>query len=384
MSTSKQARNFDDTLVGGAADGDPAAPLLKRRQQRLEMFWLVVASYCVDFLLMLALVAVDALSLNIPLAYGATALAVNVVFYFVLGSGWTERFRDHYIALPYMLAHSSVNLGFVMYAPEIGVLLIMVQFIIFASSALRMNLARMLTGASMTALIAGALIVELGNQFTLPTATLAQRLVCGLWFALCLMRISLLGMFSAKLRDTIAKRNKQLAETFAKLDELATRDELTGVLNRRAIMQLLEEERQRLLRTGNAFAVALLDVDHFKHINDGFGHLVGDDVLRVFARNIGGNMRTTDRLGRYGGEEFLVLFTATTHRDLALQAAERIRGGITEADWSKLTGGKPVTVSVGVAVCQRDESAEQLLARADAALYRAKHEGRNCVRLGED
>ncbi len=360
------------------------AHLRKRRRQRLDAFWLIVASYGIDALLMLALVWAGALSLSIPLGYAGVAIAVNAFFYVVLSSGWTERFRDHYIALPYMMAHSAVNLGFIVIAPEIGGLMIMVQFIIFSTSALRMNLNRMLTGAALTALLAGAMIVALGSKFSLPTETVPQRLISGLWFSLCLMRISLVGLFSSQLRDLLARRNKQLAETFAKLDELATHDELTGVLNRRAIMQLLEDERQRQARTGKTFAIALLDIDHFKQINDHFGHLTGDDVLRRFAQAVADSMRTTDRLGRYGGEEFLVLFTATTGEDLAIRASERIRGAVTEQDWNRLTPGRPVTVSAGVAVCAPEETAEQLLARADAALYRAKHEGRNCVRIGND
>jgi len=347
------------------------------------MFWMVVLSYAIDFALMLALWATGALALDIPLAYGGVAILINTFFYVILGNGWTERLRDHYIAMPYLLAHSAVNLLFVFLAPEIGVLMLMVMFIIFASSSLRMNLNRMLTSTGIITVIAAALIVWLGNRFTMPIETVPQRLLCGLWFALCLTRISLLGLFSSRLRETLAVRNKQLAETFAKLDELATHDELTGLYNRRAIMELLEEERQRLLRTGNSFAVALLDVDHFKHINDQFGHLVGDEVLRTFARKAGSSLRTTDRLGRYGGEEFLVLFTATTNQEVALCATERIRNAIGQNNWNPLTSDKPVTVSAGVAVCQRDETAEQLLARADTALYRAKGEGRNCVRVGE-
>ena len=93
-------------------------------------------------------------------------------------------------------------------------------------------------------------------------------------------------------------------------------------------------------------------------------------------------MRNTDRLGRFGGEEFLVLFTTTADRAVVIHAMDRIRQEVAAYAWNSLTPGNPVTVSAGVAICQNEEAVEQLLSRADVALYQAKHDGRNCVRFG--
>jgi diguanylate cyclase len=147
-------------------------------------------------------------------------------------------------------------------------------------------------------------------------------------------------------------------------------------------MQLIEEERQRMERTGQPFGIALFDVDHFKRINDGHGHVVGDEVLRRFAVSAATEMRHTDRLGRYGGEEFLMLLTGTPDDEGALVATERVRLGIERQPWSEIAQGLALTVSAGVGVCRRGESIEQLLMRADAALYAAKHAGRNRVCAG--
>ncbi|MGZ5187438.1 MAG: GGDEF domain-containing protein, partial [Caldimonas sp.] len=162
----------------------------------------------------------------------------------------------------------------------------------------------------------------------------------------------------------------------------ASRDELTGVMNRRAIMGLMSDERERMSRTGASFAVALFDIDFFKRVNDEHGHLIGDEVLRRFCVAAAQAIRTTDRLGRLGGEEFLVLMPATERPEAALAAAERVRDAVERVDWVAVDVGLEVTVSAGVGIAAADDSLESVLGRTDSALYAAKHAGRNCVRSG--
>lgn len=364
-----------------------AARQLRRRRQRLQMVWVVLGSYVVDCALLLALSAAGALPASTAFLYLGAGTAVSALFYAVLGSGWSERFEDHYLVGPQMLAHAGVNLGFTLYAPEIGVLLLMVLFILFAFGALRVNPRRVLSGpllgSAVVALGVVGVVVLVGDRLGLPTATWPQRALCGVWVALILGRSTVVGLYSAKLRLMLNKRNAELAATFEKLEQMASRDELTGTLNRRAVMRLLDEERQRMMRTGQPFGVALFDLDHFKQVNDGFGHLTGDETLRHFTRTALACMRNTDRLGRYGGEEFLMLLTATADEAAARVAAERVREGTAGHDWATVAPGLKVTVSAGVALCQPGETAEQLLARADQALYNAKHDGRNRVNVAE-
>ena len=135
-------------------------------------------------------------------------------------------------------------------------------------------------------------------------------------------------------------------------------------------------------RTAQPFAVALFDVDLFKRVNDEHGHLVGDEVLRRFSDAATGAIRAVDRLGRFGGEEFLVLMPATDSAVAAVAAADRIRGALNLVDWSSLHCGLGVTVSAGVTVARAGDTVEALIGRADVALYTAKREGRDCVRAG--
>lgn len=158
------------------------------------------------------------------------------------------------------------------------------------------------------------------------------------------------------------------------LEQQATTDRLTGALNRRKFDQILRDEVQRAERYGTMFALALIDIDHFKAINDAFGHQAGDDVLRAFAQLIRGELRSQDRLVRWGGEEFIVLMPMT---DLAgaRVLAERLRGKIAEHDFSY---GRPVTASFGIGQYDGD-TPTRYLNRIDRALYRAKEAGRNRV-----
>lgn len=164
----------------------------------------------------------------------------------------------------------------------------------------------------------------------------------------------------------------------------ATRDGLTGVLNRRHFMVRLRQEFELARRTGVPLCAVLLDVDHFKRVNDQFGHAAGDEVLRGLAERIRPTLRTYDLFGRYGGEEFVVLLRQTDLAN-AIAIAERTRVLLSETPFSMPEGVAPsavsVTASQGLALFDATtmETPEALLQAADDALYRAKHGGRNRV-----
>jgi diguanylate cyclase (GGDEF)-like protein len=156
----------------------------------------------------------------------------------------------------------------------------------------------------------------------------------------------------------------------------ATIDMLTGLANRRGVQRAFEDA-MKYVRDGGNFAVLLLDVDHFKSINDLLGHQTGDRVLAHIGRLIAENTRGVDVAGRFGGEEFLVLVRDAS-RERALQIAERLRAAI-ESGGLAYADGKPVTVSVGVAYARAADATGDVVERADRALYRAKNAGRNRV-----
>lgn len=175
---------------------------------------------------------------------------------------------------------------------------------------------------------------------------------------------------------------QQLAEAHQQLKELSMRDALTGVLNRGTIFELLNKYLQKAERKKRPVAIIMVDLDHFKAINDEHGHLGGDAVLRTVATAIEKSLRSYDHIGRYGGEEFLIILNETDIK-AACEAAERVRKAVEALKVQHENRIIQLSLSQGIALSCGDEQAEHLIARADAALYLAKQEGRNCCRLAQ-
>jgi diguanylate cyclase (GGDEF)-like protein len=174
---------------------------------------------------------------------------------------------------------------------------------------------------------------------------------------------------------SIVQRERE--EAVAKLKEYADRDGLTGIANRRYFEARLRDEYTRWQRYGGDLSILLFDLDHFKKINDQFGHSVGDSVLREMAQRVAGVVRAQDTFGRFGGEEFALLLPCTTLED-AMLVAEKIRNTIGNTPVEVQNNSVPVTASVGGAAARTGVPAyEALINEADAALYAAKRQGRN-------
>lgn len=170
----------------------------------------------------------------------------------------------------------------------------------------------------------------------------------------------------------------ELLETKEALAHKAMHDPLTGVLNRRALFDALHKELKRAQRHQAPLSIGLLDIDHFKQINDSYGHQVGDAVLCALVQEIQKKLREHDLLGRYGGEEFMVVASSsrgTTEENLY----ERLRTAIAALQVPTAAGEIGITASFGVANAEQGTTVDEIVAAADAALYRAKDAGRNCV-----
>jgi len=190
--------------------------------------------------------------------------------------------------------------------------------------------------------------------------------------------------FELKARLDLGRRiltlQSQLLSAYEEMRHRATHDPLTGLYNRGAILDELQKECLRFRRDGGSLGIVLCDLDHFKRVNEGYGHPAGDAVLREAARRIRSVLRAYDAVGRYGGEEFLVVIPRCTQE--ALRAvAERLREAIGEHPMSVNSTTVPVTASIGVSLSESGSNAEPeaLLHAADAALFEAKQGGRNRV-----
>jgi diguanylate cyclase (GGDEF)-like protein len=184
-----------------------------------------------------------------------------------------------------------------------------------------------------------------------------------------------LRRLNAELESIVAERTRELVEKNRELEVLSVTDRLTGLFNRRKLDEVLDEELIRCRRYGVEFAAIIMDIDHFKRVNDTHGHHVGDTVLRAMAQILRERTRDADALARLGGEEFVIVCRHAA-LDGAMDTAERVRAAIAAFDFP---GVGKVTASFGVAACCENDTAQTLLERADTALYRAKAAGRDRV-----
>ncbi|MFW5660853.1 MAG: diguanylate cyclase, partial [Oceanicaulis sp.] len=190
------------------------------------------------------------------------------------------------------------------------------------------------------------------------------------------------GELAARARTLVRRKSyaDSLRDRLEESLEMAVTDPLTGLFNRRYVLSRLRQGLDALERSGEPVSVALIDIDHFKRINDTFGHQAGDRVLKGFSERLGRELRAVDIAGRYGGEEFLVIF-AGAPLCAAMEAAERARAAMARDPFLMASSGESmaVTLSAGVAEAAPGDDVEDVLARADAALYEAKASGRNQV-----
>lgn len=187
----------------------------------------------------------------------------------------------------------------------------------------------------------------------------------------------MLGARMASLRQYLHRQRQDLQYALNVNRELAAHDALTGLLNRRSLQEVLHVEQQRCQRGHSQLLVALVDLDHFKTVNDSLGHHTGDAVLQLFAQLSKRNLRATDVLGRWGGEEFMVLMVET-ELPVAQAVLNRVREILASTPIPHPLG-QPVTCSVGLTRHVPGEAIEETICRADKALYTAKHHGRNRV-----
>jgi len=187
------------------------------------------------------------------------------------------------------------------------------------------------------------------------------------------------------LQDELKERNRQLEDLLHKLEIMAITDHLTEIYNRRHFEEILKREFARALRYNLHLSCLMCDIDHFKRINDTYGHAAGDTVLKETARLIASSIREIDIVGRWGGEEFAVLLTQAKKED-ARKVAERIRREVEGHRFHALPENERVTISIGVAGIPENgeiDNWEKLIKYADEALYRAKRNGRNRIELAE-
>lgn len=300
-------------------------------------------------------------------------LALVLLFYVLFRSGINQRFADPSLTTEQVGA-AILLLAYVMYhAGPARAVLTPFYLVAMLFGVLRLNARRMIVLA-LLALLAHAVMLHL-LYLRAPGMNASAALAEFIVLAVVLPWFAVMGGYVNRLRSRISDSHRDLQQAFERIGELAIRDELTGVYNRRYLMEALAREQSRAERLGTRFAVCLIDIDRFKSINDNHGHAAGDKVLKEFARLVPPELRSIDVHGRFGGEEFLIVLPGADMTG-AQACAERVRAKTEAAAFPDVPR---VTVTVGVAVYAGKEPVSALLARADKALYEGKNSGRNRV-----
>jgi diguanylate cyclase (GGDEF)-like protein len=362
-----------------AIDGELRPEMLARRlKRRRQVMVFATTSHVVNIGLLLVFAMAGTTTNWVVAAYAGCATLSILVFLAISESGLTDRWQDHFFAAPYTATTYILQIAFIYIAPGVSIVFLCALFLVGQTIALRTAPREgFLAWALITAGIA-LLFALTETPLLLPAATPVERIGTLLTFSLTIGRVMFIGIFSSRLRDTLYRRRLELEAAYKRIEELAELDELTGSFNRRCIMRLLEDETVRAARSNSPCTIALIDLDWFKRINDNFGHPTGDEVLRTFAITIFANIRSIDKFGRYGGEEFLLVLPDTPH-EKAVQMLDRLRSIVETLDWSAFSEGLTVTISAGVATFCPNDTSDTLLARADRALYAAKERGRNRI-----
>ena len=364
--------------MAALADGLPLHVLKRRLAHRRQTLAFQAASYALGATVLMVYAHAGTIPILMPSAFFLCGATLIGIFAILSETHVNDRFEDHYLAVFQVVGHVAVQLGFVLAAPQIGYAFLGVLFLIFGVGGLRMTPRQAAIAWTLTA--AAVLQIFLLTQIPIgiAMATPSERLAAGLCLVLTIGQCAFVGLYGDQMRKRLYKRGAELSEAYKRIEELAELDELTGSFNRRCIMRMLDDELARARRLKTPCAIALIDLDWFKRVNDHYGHPTGDEVLRTFAITVFANIRHIDRFGRYGGEEFLLVLPDTPD-DEALRILNRLRAIVADLDWSAFSPGLQVTISAGVAMLRSQETPDTFLARADRALYIAKARGRNRI-----
>ena len=369
--------DFRDVMKNDQADPPFAWLLGVSPQQRSILNYWVEVQFAYVLLMALQWYAVSVGMASALDAMRITAyLAANGLgFYAAIRSGWSKHFADPAMTGCQMVFGMTVVAMAYFANPQFHGMMLTIVALVLVFGALTLSP----RGCRLMGLFS---LVGLGVTMLVGIAARPayfdpqQETVLFLFAMITLPCIAELAARLSELRRQLREQKRSLRTALEKIQWLAARDELTGLANRRHVLELLAYEERRATRQHVSACIAMIDLDHFKGVNDALGHAAGDDVLRTFAAHAGTALRGADVLARWGGEEFLLLMPDTS-RDEAGQVIERFRDLFSRPGQWHWKPDLSVTFSVGLTLHRCGESMDATIARADEALYQAKAQGRN-------
>jgi diguanylate cyclase (GGDEF)-like protein len=307
----------------------------------------------------------------------AGMLTTVIAFHVAFRSGWSQHFRDPSLSFAGVLTGMSWTVliylfGGAIHATQLLFLGLVMGLGVFSLNSRDLRLTCLYGVTTMGCAI--ITMAQLAPDQYPPVVAYFYLAV----LVICLPTLMALGMQRVKLTDKLKRQKAELADSLARLKEIAIRDTLTGLYNRGHMIELFQHAVARQDRTGETFSFVMFDLDFFKRVNDTHGHGVGDDVLRAFATVATNILRKSDVLARWGGEEFVAI---CPHSDdpQAVVGVERLLKEWSSTEVSPQAPQLRVSFSAGITTYRPGEAIDEALGRADKALYAAKAKGRNCI-----
>lgn len=298
------------------------------------------------------------------------------LFFIVIRSGLNLRFAEPSLAFPQALvAQTLLGITYSSLGPVHGGLLVFVAMIMFFGMFdMGPRKVRLLMFYSILVMGAAMAFSAHSDPQAYPPAL---ELFYFAMLCTALPAIASLSVQLSTMRDRLRTQKSELVKALSHIEQVATHDELTELANRRHMITLLGEHITRRARSGPGFSVALADIDHFKRVNDTFGHRVGDEALVTFALQARAHLRSDDIIARWGGEEFLLLLPGAPPPGDPNVGVERLRAALATTEASVHAPGLRIAFSAGITEYIDGESIDDMIERADRALYAAKAAGRN-------
>ncbi len=349
----------------------------EKQALRIKRFFFAVASYIMGITLTAFCYAIGLTQVPLRIMISTYILIVisNVIIFFIFKTGLNKRFKDPSLTLFQMVLATIWIMVAAFYGDEVRGSVLLLYLVIFIFGLFQLRYLQFLF-ISAFAVISYAVVIFLLIQYRPETANIKVELTYIIVLMTVLLWFSFIGGYISTLRIKIAKA----LET---IEKLAIYDDLTQVYNRRQMYKLLEEQKALADRGVHPFSLCIFDLDRFKKINDTHGHEKGDIVLKTIAQAVQKSLRDYDYIARYGGEEFVLILT-NTDKDEAIVCAERVRKLIENIAIEGIPESFGITISIGIAKYEPVESVQDVINRADTAMYKAKDLGRNKVEYMSD
>jgi diguanylate cyclase len=334
------------------------------------LMWMALITYCYYHGFM-----------RLSAEYTATAFALffitNILFYIIFRTGLNKRCSDPSLTMHQMIVAAFGAMIVIYFTDIVRGVMLLAYIVTILFGVFRFKL-RQYIEYTLFSLASYAIIILLLFKYHPDKINLRIELLQWVVLAAILFWFSIIGSYISGLSQRLSDTNRSLQNALNTISELAIHDELTKAFNRRHLFEELHRQKALADRGSSFFSIALFDLDHFKHANDTYGHLKGDDILKHLIQAVKHEIREVDCLARYGGEEFIIIMTNTDIKR-AEECSNRIKKVVEKLKFPGLPESFSITISIGITIYNPNESIEHIISRADKALYRAKSAGRNQV-----